>query len=554
MRPHAELVGRLLLGALLSTAAAGCGDDPPATPTGPGGAGGQGGEGGAVAQALCPVGAAPDAEGCVTVGAAPCADGFEADDEGGCLPVLPPRACPDGEIALLGETTCRELAPCGAPPWGDIPVGPDTVYVDASYTGGDSDGTAARPFVDIDLAILDAPLDAVVAVAPGTYGQTFVGRRVRLWGICPELVVIDSSDPVQASLFINADGAEVRDLSVTGGSGIIVTGAVDVRLERLWIHDTLDLGLAVFDAAGYAAATASEVLVERGKQIGVFVIASDLVLERSVVRHTQPNASGLAGAGFATTVSPLTGDASTATIRNSIIEDSYASGIVLEGGQVLVERTAIRRTAPQVADGSDGEGINVVFSVGTGERASIEVRDSTIEDSHQAAMLVLGSDATIDGLTVRGVAPASDATTTAIGVALQPYLGQISRATARRLSTSATHTAGVSVVGSELDAELLDLRDGVEDGLLVLSQGAMGSAVVRRSALTGHGRAGVSSFGGGVVVQDVNLRCSTLPLDAETYQDDAASFEDLGGNQCGCDAAVEPCTVQSTNLSPPTPL
>ena len=88
---------------------------------------------------------------CVPVGATPeaCAPGFVLET-GGCQPVLPADLCPPGMMAVPGETTCRSVAECGEGTWGDIPVDESTHYVDASYTSGGSDGTAARPWTRIN--------------------------------------------------------------------------------------------------------------------------------------------------------------------------------------------------------------------------------------------------------------------------------------------------------------------------------------------------------------------------------------------------------------------
>jgi hypothetical protein len=41
----------------------------------------------------------------------------------------------------------------GAAPWGDIPVESDTEHVDASYSGGNSDGSSAAPWTTIQAGV-----------------------------------------------------------------------------------------------------------------------------------------------------------------------------------------------------------------------------------------------------------------------------------------------------------------------------------------------------------------------------------------------------------------
>ena len=48
-------------------------------------------------------------------------------------------------MAVPGDEACRPIVPCGAAPWGDIPVDGTPEYVDQQYRGGSSRGTTAAP-------------------------------------------------------------------------------------------------------------------------------------------------------------------------------------------------------------------------------------------------------------------------------------------------------------------------------------------------------------------------------------------------------------------------
>ena len=72
-----------------------------------------------------------------------CGQGFVAES-GACSAVLPATPCPPGWMALPGETSCREVAPCGDQTWGNIPVDATTEHVDGNYVGQFSDGTQKR--------------------------------------------------------------------------------------------------------------------------------------------------------------------------------------------------------------------------------------------------------------------------------------------------------------------------------------------------------------------------------------------------------------------------
>src|SRR5205809_1105897 len=57
-----------------------------------------------------------------------CATGFEADSAQGCRAILPDAACPKGQLAVPGDPTCHDVAPCGDGTWGDIPVETTTQF------------------------------------------------------------------------------------------------------------------------------------------------------------------------------------------------------------------------------------------------------------------------------------------------------------------------------------------------------------------------------------------------------------------------------------------
>ncbi|HZO15966.1 MAG TPA: hypothetical protein VFB62_21985, partial [Polyangiaceae bacterium] len=94
-----------------------------------------------------------------------CGEGFVHDGDRGCEPILPPEPCEPGWLAVPGETRCREVTPCAQGTWGDIPVETDTEYVDASYAGMDSDGSALKPWTTIQAGIDAASPGAIVAIA-----------------------------------------------------------------------------------------------------------------------------------------------------------------------------------------------------------------------------------------------------------------------------------------------------------------------------------------------------------------------------------------------------
>src|SRR5262245_32104898 len=171
----------------------------------------------------CPAGTLGLEDGsCQPAGVPPelCGAGFEPDGEMGCEPILPPEPCPKGQMAVPGESACHAVMPCGAGKWGDIPVDAMTVYVDARYSGLDSDGSSDKPFTTISDAVAAAPTGALIAVAAGSYLEDVViqGKAVRLWGKCPAEVELLGTGVGLAALFVRegASGTEVHGLAIGG--------------------------------------------------------------------------------------------------------------------------------------------------------------------------------------------------------------------------------------------------------------------------------------------------------------------------------------------------
>ncbi len=49
------------------------------------------------------------------------------------------------------------------------------------------------------------------------------------------------------------------------------------------------------------------------------------------------------------------------------------------------------------------------------------------------------------------------------------------------------------------------------------------------------------------------MACNPIALNGETFESLAFTFEDRGGNHCGCGDQQVTCQVSSSNLAPPDP-
>jgi hypothetical protein len=420
--------------------------------------------------------AMPDGR-CVRPGIPPdaCADGFVHDKSYGCTPVLPADACADGLMAVPGDTACRPVMECAAGRWGAIPVDDTAEYVDGSYAGTDSDGSSMKPWISIGDAIAAAAPGAIVAVAQGSYAEDVVisENPVRLWGVCPERVEIVGQSTEAALSILNQ--AEIHGVSVRGPSfGLLVSGAEDVLVDRVWVREAGFRGVDVESTLGAASVSIEGSLIERSHQIGVYVGGAALTLEASAVRATLPAQNNQYGHGIHVQLS-CTADGcdantrSTASVRSSLVEESHDTGINISGSDVTVEGTVVRRTQPRASDGDVGRGVyfgpscTVAGGCDPHTRANATLRGSLVEDNRETGVMVLGSDVVVETTVVRTTQPRMLDQTGGRGFSIQPACGEMglcdpgTRAVATIVSSlvDANHEYGVFV---RLRSELAHVR------------------------------------------------------------------------------------------------
>ncbi|WP_437501078.1 right-handed parallel beta-helix repeat-containing protein [Sorangium sp. So ce1099] len=368
-------------------------------------------------------------------------------------------------MAIPGEARCREVAPCGEGPWGDIPVEANTQFVDQAYAGADSDGTAARPWTTIQRAIHEAGDGAIVAVAAGSYVEdvSIAGKAVRLWGRCPGLVEVQGAGArlgANEALRVASSGAEVRGIGVTGaGIGVRVSGARDVTIEQIWVHGVNDMGILVDDVYGSTSVMLRGSLVEENRDVGVYVYGAHATVESTVIRSTKPSADGAAGWGIGAKDDAATGERATVGMRACVIEQNHDAGVHVYGSDATVEDTVIRSTRPG-ADETGGWGIGIGDDAATGERAAVSVRACVIEQNHEAGVYVYGSDAAIEATVVRDTQPSADGTR-GWGIAVKDSAAAGERAivSVRGCAIEQNHEVGVLVHGSDAAVEATVVRD-----------------------------------------------------------------------------------------------
>ncbi|MBI4704672.1 MAG: right-handed parallel beta-helix repeat-containing protein, partial [Deltaproteobacteria bacterium] len=295
-------------------------------------------------------------------------------------------------------------------------------------------------------------------------------------------------------------------------TGVFVSGS-DATIEGTVVRGTLPrpsdqlLGLGIQvqddpDAGERATLTLRGSIVEQNHDIGVFVYGSDATIEGCRIANTVPNMLGPFGHGIQASDSPTTGERATLTLRGSLVEHNHALGVLVTGSDATVEGTVVRDSLPQASDQLLGRGIDVQYDPDAGERATLVLRGSLVEQSHEAGVFVVDSDATIDGCRIVHTLP--------------NHFGRFG------------------------------------DGLVVAGLPAQpASARVVATRIEQSARAALSNFGASMTHGSTLMQCQSFDLEGEPNGGSNFSFDHLGGSLCGCPVADRECAVLSAGLDPP---
>lgn len=409
----------------------------------------------------CEAGSLEQADGsCLEAGipADQCAAGFAADGLAGCVAILPPEPCGAGTLALPGETACREVADCGEGPWGLAPLSADTQHVDRSYAGGDSDGSAERPWISIQQGVDAATAGGLVAIAAGTYGEDLriSGKPVVLWGRCPSMTEIDGTGAAPATVLVanDAAGTEIRSLAVTGPRfGIASSGSLDVRVEQVWVHDTHSRGVIVENTFGDSSLQVRGSLIEGAWEIGAMAYGASLTLESTVVRDTQLGSSS--GRGVVVRLG------SSATIQSCLIERNRDHAVMISGSTATIADSLLRDTAPGPGQ-QFGGGLVVRRDDDSQEPSTVSLSGSVLERNHYYGVLVEGSTADVERTVVRDTFPQQLDQSAGVGLQAQFDLDP-ALVTIRQSVFERNHYGAVSIMASTGHLESVIARDTIPD-------------------------------------------------------------------------------------------
>jgi hypothetical protein len=523
----------------------------------------------------CPAGTHAGEGGCLPPGIPQCVDGFAWQDQR-CVPILPAAACAAGEMALPGETTCRVVADCGRAPWGNIAIDPGTIFVDAAYVGGNSDGSMATPWTSIVDALAFAPQDAAIAIAEGTYvGDLVAPAAVRLMGRCPQLVRIEGAvfgaesaaislpfggavsgvsvtgledgivaldDAIIANVWVHGTGLagivatsidmmaviRVTDSLVEGsGSAGIVGGSGSLQILRTEVRDTASVGILVAsDEAGLHALMMDQVVVSDVAAPGVFFSGRGLEVAGSVVQRVRYNEALDLAAGMLL----IQGDhPEPMVVRDTVIRNCVGFGVALLGGTLDAERISIASTTSH-----DGVGTGLSASQQTAWPVQVNLVDSVIEANDSAAVgvhmavgdvsrsLLVGA-ADDDGLGWGGFV-ASDGAGSAV-------------LTIRQCAVQGARSIGLLVNSGDLVLEGSSVTatrfgDDVSAGISLIEDDGPSNLLVSRSAIVDSEMFGILGFDGAVTIDGTLVR-DVVPAADGLFGDAVALVNGAPGSDGG---------------------
>lgn len=466
----------------------------------------------------------------------------------GAPPRLSDLRCPDGEIALPQDASCRPLgSPCpteeerwaseatlrALAPGYEGPI----VYLspDAAPDGA---GTRLSPRRWSAAAGVAAE-GAILALALGDYrGGLQIDRRVAVLGACVSGTRISTTQPiVDATTGIlsiaSSSPVLVRDLSLTGSRpGIAVVGGNDephllraISIRGATGHGMYVEGLGSVDADGMVIASTNPLAdgrygrgievrsgaallirnaaVQENRQVGVvaFDATTTVTAERVVVEDTSSElASGTNGNGI------LAQSGSRMVLREVTLRRNAGAGLFAVGSATHVEADdlLVEETQPRQSDSQEGWGVEVSGG------ATASMRRATLLRNHGAGLVVDGdgSRAEVEATLIEQTQPRVSDRSLGLGIAAEDGASLILKNVALR----GNRGGGLIAIGARtvVDAERLVVEDTQAD--LTGEGGGQGVGVVagarlqvRNAALRRNTTAGIQASGEGTMVTAFGL-------------------------------------------------
>ncbi len=264
--------------------------------------------------------------------------------------------------------------------------------------------------------------------------------------------------------------------------------------------------------------TATDTLIARNHDAGVFLLESSAVLERCRVSETRLNGDGEGGDGI------YLMEGSSVLVTDGSISDNHSTGVFGSASTVTLDGSEVRDNWPD-SRGNYGRGIEVQ------EDSHLTVVDSVIESNHDAGIVVDESVLYAAGSAIQD--------NRLVGVLIEQSTAMFEGCSVLDTAVDAEGAHGFGLVvrgGSHLDATDVTVQDNYESGILLSASTATLLDVqvlgTRRSPRTSAATAVTAQSGAVVTAERLEVRETEGPGLLTTSQGTALSCRgcDLEGN------------------------
>ncbi len=406
---------------------------------------------------MCPGGLRSSADNtCIAIGPHPdgCPAGWTKNQKSFCEPILPSEACPPGSREVIGKSECQPLGACGDAPYGTIQPSAQTIYVNSANPPSDPDGSKEKPFASISAAIQKAPVQGQIVVAAGEYHEALsIDKPLSIQGRCAEKVsILGATNETSPAVTIKAKGVLLKGVTIVSPNQGVLLEVGDATLEDVLIKNCGKVGVV---ANSLTQLTLRNALLEKNVQQGLRLIGAKAVVERTVIRDSQPDPATLS-VGNAITAVSSTEQSSQLSLKNSVISNNHAYGIAVGGSIANIEGTIIQGTKPQQSNNQGGYGVLALYSQ---KPAEVAMRDCLLIHNTEFAADSRGSIISLEHCALIDTYP--QAASNEYGLALHAVVWQNTPAelSVKNSLIAQSRHVGIAVLGSKATLEKSIVRD-----------------------------------------------------------------------------------------------
>jgi len=305
-------------------------------------------------------------------------------------------------------------------------------------------------------------------------------------------------------------------------------------------------------------------VLDQNADRGLFLAGVDATVDQSCIRNTTPVKGSSAGLHIS---QGLMGTlrVGKVTLSRSVIDHNAQAGIAVFGATLTADRIVVSNTSP-TPEYPYGHGLHLQ-SGEAGARSSAAVKGARFQNNAGAGVLLLSADVSLERVAVINELPL-DASPMQAGVIATyvPWDTYPSQLRMHDCDVVGSVFFGVYALNSQAhltQCRVSAIRTAITgrygDGVAVASgmgvpEASRGSLIIEDSVIDGAARAGLANFGGDVVFKGNTLSCNTIAINGESDvlegNHQPFTFDDQGGNRCGCGQQLGSCEVLSSALDP----